>query len=314
MSNESLFTVEPDESGTRLDLYLVARLLGPSRSVIRRWILGGHVTVDGKTQKPGYSISAGETIRVVPQTPPPLELLPEAIPLEILFEDDALIVINKPAGLVVHPGAGNRTGTLANALLHHFKHVSKQDSIRPGIVHRLDKDTSGIMVIAKTESAHNALAQQFKERRVSKEYLALLIGHISPRDGVIDAQIGRHPRSRIRFSTRTRKPRQAVTRYAVSRYLQDFSYVTVFPETGRTHQIRVHFQHVGHPIVGDETYGRKAHQRIQNPEVRRMVAQLKRHFLHAGALAFQHPVTGEKREFRAALPGELARFLTALGE
>jgi len=314
VNHESLFTVEPDESGTRLDVYLVARLHGPSRSIIRRWILEGHVTVDGKTRKPGYSVSAGETIRVIPQASPPLELLPEAIPLEILFEDRDLIVINKPAGLVVHPGAGNRTGTLANALLYYFKEVSKQDSIRPGIVHRLDKDTSGVMVIAKTESVHEALAKQFKERRVSKEYLALLIGHISPRKGVIDAPIGRHPRSRIRFSTRTRKPRQAVTRYVVTRYLQEFSYVTVFPETGRTHQIRVHFQHVGHPIVGDETYGRKAHQRIQDLEVRRMVAQLDRHFLHASALAFEHPVTGEKCEFRSPLPAELARFLTALGE
>lgn len=314
MSNPSNFTVQPDDAGTRLDLYLVARLGGISRSAIRRWIVGGNVTVDGKLRKPGYSLSTGEKIYVIPQSPLRVELLPEEIPLEIIFEDDFLIVVNKPAGLVVHPGAGNRTGTLANALVHHFGWVDEKDSTRPGIVHRLDKNTSGVMVVAKSETVHNELSLQFKQRVVGKAYLSLLIGHISPPEGTIDAPIGRHPRSRTRFSTRTRKPRQAVTRYTVLRYFQEFSYVKAFPETGRTHQIRVHFQHKGYPIAGDETYGRKAHQTIRDPEARRLIAGLGRHFLHAGSLRFRHPITGEQKKFRAPLPAELARLLTALGE
>jgi 23S rRNA pseudouridine1911/1915/1917 synthase len=239
-------------------------------------------------------------------------MVPEAIPLKIIHEDGTLVVVDKPAGLVVHPGTGNRQGTLANALLHHFQSISRSETIRPGIVHRLDKATSGLMVVAKNDQAHDFLARQFKDRQVEKHYLALVYGCLKERAGVIDVSLGRDPFVRTKMSTRSRRARKALTRYETIRVYRDFTYVRVYPQTGRTHQIRVHFQHLGHPVVGDETYGGKAIQRVKDPDLIAPIRSLKRYFLHAEFLAFVHPDSGEKVSFEIPLPDELAELLRAL--
>jgi 23S rRNA pseudouridine1911/1915/1917 synthase len=249
---------------------------------------------------------------IVPPPPEPVRLVPEAIPFKIVYEDSTLVVVDKPAGLVVHPGTGNRQGTLANALLHHFQSISRSETIRPGIVHRLDKATSGLMVVAKNDQAHDFLARQFKAREVKKRYLALVYGGLKKAAGVIDVSLGRDPFARTKISTRSRHLRKALTRYETIRDYRDFTYVRIFPQTGRTHQIRVHFQHLGHPVVGDETYGGKAIQRIRDPDVVESIQALKRYFLHADSLTFTHPDTGEKVSFKIELPKELAELILAL--
>jgi 23S rRNA pseudouridine1911/1915/1917 synthase len=232
--------------------------------------------------------------------------------LKIVHEDETLVVVDKPAGLVVHPGTGNRQGTLANALLHHFQSISRSETIRPGIVHRLDKATSGLMVVAKNDQAHEILAHQFKDRQVEKRYLALVYGCVKEAEGIIDVSLGRDPFVRTKISTRSRRSRKALTRYQTIRNYRDFSYLRIYPHTGRTHQIRVHFQHLGHPVVGDETYGGKAIQRVQDPDLVESIQTLNRYFLHADSLAFVHPDTGERVSFEIPLPDALAELLRAL--
>jgi len=249
---------------------------------------------------------------IVPPPPEPVRMVPEAIPLKIVYEDGTLVVVDKPAGLVVHPGTGNRQGTLANALLYHFQSISRSDTIRPGIVHRLDKATSGLMVVAKNDQAHEFLARQFKARQVEKRYLALVYGCLKKARGVIDVSLGRDPFVRTKISTRSRRARKALTRYETIRDYRDFTYLRIFPHTGRTHQIRVHFQYLGHPVVGDETYGGKAIQRVKDPDLIEPIQALNRYFLHAYSLAFVHPDRGEKVGFEIPLPDELAELLRAL--
>ena len=247
------------EAGKRLDVFLSHQLCEVSRSTIQRWIEAGHVTVDGEPSRAKYRLKEADEILVVPtpsEAPP--ELIPEAIPLKTLHEDETLVVVDKRAGMVVHPGAGNWQGTLANALLYHFRQISRVDTVRPGIVHRLDKLTSGILVVAKNERAHDFLAQQFKRREVEKRYLVLVYGQLKEREGTIDVALGRHPHSRTRISTGSRRARRAVTHYRVIRRYSDFSYIQVMPLTGRTHQIRVHFQHLGNPwLAMTPTGGRR---------------------------------------------------------
>ena len=303
--------VAPEETPERLDVYLSKRLQGPSRSAIQGWIRNGAVLVDGADSKPGYQVRAGETVTVCPPAPEPSDLAPEPLALAIAYEDEWLAVIDKPAGLVVHPGAGVRRGTLANALLYHFK-LRAEGCIRPGIVHRLDRNTSGLLVVAKDERTHDALAKQFQRREVEKRYTALVYGRLSPKQGTIDVPLGRDPSSRTRISTRSRRPRQAVTDYAVTREYGRFSLLDVTLHTGRTHQIRVHLQHIKHPVVGDTTYGGDPRAFLQQSVLIRDIQALRRHFLHAGRLAFLHPALERRMTFESPLPPELAQFLERL--
>ena len=313
MSESRVVTVSAEEAHQRLDLFLSQKLEQFSRSALQRWIESGHVTVQGERCKPNYQVKAGEEIQIAPPPQEPLELVPEPIPLKIVYEDRVLVVVDKPAGMVVHPGAGNRQGTLANALVHHFQVISQVDTIRPGIVHRLDKFTSGLIVVAKNDRTHEFLADQFKAREVEKRYLALVHGRIKEKEGTVDVPLGRDPRARTRMSTRGQRSRSALTRYQVIRYFPETTYVQVSPLTGRTHQIRVHFQHLGHPVVGDETYGKKASRNLKDPGQAQAVRKLARHFLHATFLAFLHPDTQERVFFESSLPEELAQLLSALG-
>jgi 23S rRNA pseudouridine1911/1915/1917 synthase len=306
------FRVAAEEARRRLDLYLLGHFPGRSRSRIQEWIRAGCVTVEGRQEKAGYLVRPGDLISVTPPEPQSLDLIPEAIPVPVVYEDDSLIVVDKPAGLVVHPGAGNRQGTLANALLHHFQNLSRQATIRPGIVHRLDKQTSGLLVVAKDEETHERLARQFKLREVRKEYLALVHGRVKNQRGSIEVAIGRDQRLRTRISTRSRKLRPAGTEYEVIRLFREFSYLRVNIRTGRTHQIRVHLQHIGHPVVGDETYAGGAHRNVRDPQTRKQVQALGRHFLHAAVLAFRHPEDGRRLEFESPLPTSLAVLLSNL--
>lgn len=308
------FLIREEAAGQRLDSFLAAQFGDVSRSQIRRWILSEKVWVEGRPRKPGYSLSFGQTVSVEPMPPSPTKLVPEDLPIEIIHEDDSVIVVNKPAGMVVHPGAGNWKGTLANALAYHFQGIGGKEATRPGIVHRLDKGTSGVLIIAKNEQVHDYLARQFQLRTVEKSYLALLFGRLEPSEGLIDLPIGRDLRYRTKISPRTRKPREAKTRYRVIEYLPGFSCVHAYPQTGRTHQIRVHFHHVGHPVVGDQTYSRKSYLRLLEPGKVKAVKELKRLFLHASELTILHPETEALVTYKAPLPAELAVLLATLGE
>jgi 23S rRNA pseudouridine1911/1915/1917 synthase len=306
------FEVAAEDARQRLDLYLAQRFPEKSRSRIQEWIRAERVTVGGGKEKAGYLVRPGDVIAVSPPPPEPLDLIPEAISIRIPYEDDFLIVVDKPAGLVVHPGAGNRRGTLVNALLYHFQNLSRHATVRPGIVHRLDKQTSGLLVVAKDERTHDRLAQQFKLREVKKEYLALVHGRMKSKEGRIEVAIGRDQWLRTRVSTRSRKLRPASTHYQVIRLFRQFSYLRVNIKTGRTHQIRVHLQHIGHPVVGDETYAGNTFRNVKDPVVRKQVEGLGRQFLHAAVLGFKHPEDGRQLEFESPLPPELAVLLSNL--
>lgn len=303
----------PDQE--RLDRFLAGQVPDLSRSAAQRLIDEGRVTVNGEPARSSYKVRAGDQVVVLlPGDDGVQELRPEAIPLHVVYEDDALLVVDKPAGMVVHPAPGHTGGTLANALLAHSPALAGLDlpssEQRPGIVHRLDRDTSGLILLAKTEKVQRALQQQFKDRRVDKAYLALVHGHLQPAWGRIEAPIGRDPQHRQRMAVLP-GGREAVTEYHV---LEQFAWQTgpaagmyslvkAEPRTGRTHQIRVHLASVGHAVVGDPVYGR-----------RRTHLPLERQFLHAGHLGFQHPVTGQRLELDTPLPADLAGVLELLRE
>jgi 23S rRNA pseudouridine1911/1915/1917 synthase len=291
-----------DHEGLRLDRVLASEIPGYSRSQIQRLIEDGHVALPRvKTVKANTAVREGDEITVALPAPVAATPAAEAIPLDILFQDDAIIVINKPPGMVVHPGAGHASGTLVNALLHHVTDLSGiGGELRPGIVHRLDKGTSGVMVIAKHDAAHHELARQFHDREVEKAYVALVWGVVQQRKR-IDIPIGRDPVHREKISTRARRARSAVTRVTWARHVPGLSLLRIAIQTGRTHQIRVHLNAIGHPIVGDALYG-GAQRRVSNEL--RAVRRLTRPFLHAERLAFTHPTTGERLEFTAPLPPE----------
>lgn len=313
MPETRFLEVEAAEAGQRLDVFLTRRLEETSRTAVQRWIESGKVTVNEATERAKYSVRPGDRIRVEIPPPEPVELIPEPIPIQIVYEDDLLVVVDKRAGMVVHPGAGNRSGTLAHALLYHFQEISRQETIRPGIVHRLDKDTSGLLVVAKNDRVHHFLARQFKSRKVEKHYLALVYGRVERRKGTIDVAIGRDPWLRTKVSPRSRVARPALTQYELIRTVgEQFSYLRVILHTGRTHQIRVHFQHIGHPVVGDETYGARPKQAIKDTAKLQAIEDLGRHFLHAAFLSFVHPATKERVTFESPLPSELAKLLALL--
>jgi len=309
------FTVGENEGGIRLDLYLAARNLSLSRSQIKRAIDHGQISVNDTDAKPGYHIRGGDRVRITIEPPRPCGLEPEEIPLTVVFEDEFLVVVNKPAGMVVHPGAGNPGGTLVNALLAHCDDLSGIGGyVRPGIVHRLDKDTSGLIVVAKTDSIHRFLADQFKERRVTKIYQAIVHGVMRRDEGVINAAIGRHPVDRKKMSTASRKGKTALTRWIVRERFNGATCIDASIETGRTHQIRVHLSAIGHPLVGDSEYGgaKKRISAIADQKVRAALSAAGRQALHAGYLSFYHPHYGTVVEFSAPLPADMRSVLEQL--
>ncbi|RME41378.1 MAG: RluA family pseudouridine synthase [Deltaproteobacteria bacterium] len=303
-------------SPERLDRFLADSLSDFSRAQIRNLIDEGLIQVDGSRVKAGHKLKGGEVILVCPPEPEPAVAEPEAIPLDILYEDSDIIVINKPAGMVVHPAPGHMSGTLVNALLHHCDDLAGiGGELRPGIVHRLDKDTSGVMVATKNDRAHQALAEQFKAHSIRRRYLALVHGHVQNDHGVVDKPIGRHPVDRKRMSSHARHGRRAVTRWQVLRRFDrdKLTLVELALETGRTHQIRVHFSEMNLPLVGDPVYGQPRRARaIGDPGLRRLVEGLGRQALHARLLAFRHPVSGRQLTFTSPLPEDFGRILDYL--
>lgn len=280
-----------DAEGIRLDRYL--KLDDISRSQIQKLINNEKVKVNNEYVKTGYIVQIGDIIEVEIPEPENLDVVAENIPLDIVYEDDDLIVVNKPQGMVVHPAAGNYTGTLVNALLHHCdgKLSGINGVIRPGIVHRIDKDTSGLLVVAKTNKAHLSLAEQIKEKSVTREYVCVVSGLVSQNKGIIDAPIGRHQTERKMMTVTSSNSRNAVTHFEVNERFYNTTYLTCRLETGRTHQIRVHMKYIGHPVLGDPLYGAKRNH-----------YSLKGQALHARTLGFIHPTSGQYMEFSAEIP------------
>ena len=286
------------EAGRRLDHFLQERLPEYSRSRIQSWIKENRVLVNGAGAKASLLLRGGERIVVTPGALPPLKAVPEDLPVEVLYEDAAVIAVNKPAGLVVHAGAGRHAGTLVNRLVHRFGSLSELGGeLRPGIVHRLDKDTSGVLLVARTDAAHRALAAQFADRTVEKVYLALVHGNVRADSGRITKPIARDPVRRTRMTARLGSGRESLTEYRVRRRFEKFTFLEVRIGTGRTHQIRVHLASIGHPVAGDRVYGAPPAERL---------------FLHAWRIGFDSPATGERVRVEAPLPPELGRWLAGL--
>ena len=306
------FRIDSHEAGLRLDGYLASQIEGWSRARLQRLIESDDVLVNGKPAKPSYKLRENDELEVELVAPATASFIPEPIPIEIVYEDETLIVVNKPAGLVVHPAAGIQSGTLANALAYHFQQLPDSGhGLRPGIVHRLDRDTSGLLVVAKTEAALEHLSDQFRDRTVFKSYAALVHGRVNTDSGRIDQPLARDAANRTRMAV-VRGGRSALSLYRVRQRFDRFTLLDVELKTGRTHQIRVHLAWLKHPVVGDETYGAGRDNTIQNAQLRARVRNLERHFLHAEKLAFTHPQTGKRVEFSSSLPAELAELLTVL--
>ena len=311
--SEYQFQVSQQDAGSRLDLFLSRMDLELSRNQVQRLIENGHIRVNGDPQKASYRLRSGERISLFLPPPPPDELSPEPLPLNIIFEDEHLIAVNKPPGLVVHPAAGHRHSTLVHGLLHHCGHLADLGGpFRPGIVHRLDKDTSGILVVAKNNLAYRHLSRQFKGHRIYKEYSTLVYGRPRQPSGQFTDPIRRHPRDRKKMGILA-GGREAHTTWWLERLFGDVSLVKVVIKTGRTHQIRVHFAHGNHPVVGDATYGGKKRVRsVQNPLVRARLKQVKRQMLHARRLVFKHPATEGELDLSTPLPEDFASLLDFL--
>lgn len=319
--NESLtFKAASNDANTRLDAFLASQIQDWSRSRLQKLIEDGDALVNGKTSKSSYKLREGDEIEVELIRPDYETFTPENIPLNIIHEDDAVIVINKPAGMIVHPGAGVTGGTLANAVAYHFgledtkiQNPKSKIQNRPGIVHRLDKDTSGLIVVAKSETAHENLSEQFRDRKVYKSYTALVHGVVKAVKGKIEEPIARDPRNRTRMGV-VRGGRPALSIYKVKRSFERFTLLDVEIKTGRTHQIRVHLSFINHPVVGDETYNGGRDKTVADVKVRAAISKLGRVFLHAEQLGFYHPITNEWMKFSAPLPDELNQFLTLLSD
>ena len=310
------YQVQLSEVGQRLDAYLAEHLPACSRSRAAWLIRQGLIRVDGQPSKPSYKVKSEEQIRAHLPEPEPSELVPEPIAFEIVFEDRDLIVINKPAGMVVHPAAGHSTGTLVHGILHHCSDLEGIGSEkRPGIVHRLDKDTSGLLVVAKNQQAHTVLSRQFKERTIRKHYLALVYGSISGESGKIDLAIARHPVDRKRMSTDASGGRKALTLWTAKQRFPGVTLLEIDLKTGRTHQIRVHCQAMGFPIVGDPVYGRKGvMKQIAGSDFRlyQVLKKARRQMLHAFRLVLRHPVDGRELSFTGAIPADMVEILEEL--
>lgn len=297
------YQVAPEQQGTRLDKFLNARRPDLSRSFLQTLIADGNICVNDAPRKANYAVKPGDTITLEIPPATPTQAQPENIPLDILYEDDDLIVINKAAGMVVHPAAGHATGTLVNAVLGHDPEIVTGNQERPGIVHRLDRDTSGVLLIARNDAALHALQRQFAAREIHKTYLALVNGVVTTPQGMIDAPLARDPRDRKKMAiVNSVHARQAVTVFHVLGRTDKYTLLRVEPETGRTHQIRVHLAFLKHPVVGDEIYGKKKND-----------LGLTHQFLHAWRIAFQHPISGAEMTFTAPLPSNLQSALARIG-
>jgi len=293
---------QPEHEGERLDKHVAG--LAPddiSRSQVQSWIRSGLVKVNGKPEKPGYRVAAGDIVELTVPEIGEAEIEPEPIPLDVVYEDGDVIVVNKPRGMVVHPAPGHSSGTLVNALMHHCRDLSGiNGELRPGIVHRLDKDTSGLLMAAKNDRAHQSLTEQLKKRSVERRYLAIAHGVLPHDEGTVDAPIGRDPKDRKRFCVNTKTGKTAVTHFRVLERAGGCTILELRLETGRTHQIRVHMQFIGHPLVGDPVYGRSKGVTMNGQA------------LHAATLGFDHPSTGERLRFEAPLPDDMKRLLELL--
>jgi 23S rRNA pseudouridine1911/1915/1917 synthase len=297
-----IFTIEEQNIGARLDAFLSERVEGQSRSYIQKLIEQELVLVNGKSSKSNYKLRSNDSVEIRIPDPVPLEVKAEDISLNIVYEDEDLIVINKPQGMVVHPAHGNYSGTIVNALLSHCDNLSGINGVmRPGIVHRIDKDTSGIIVIAKNNEAHVSLSEQLKEHSITRKYNALVEGRIKNEAGIIETLIGRNPKERKEMAVVSRNGKRAVTHFKVLEVFDSFTFIEAQLETGRTHQIRVHMAHIGHPVVGDPVYGYKKQRFETNGQL-----------LHARVLGFVHPRTGEYVEFEAPLPDYFEKILDKL--
>lgn len=321
-TNENIlsFTAGAADAGKRLDAFLAGKIENWSRSRLQRLIDDGDALVNGEQVKSSCKVRSGDEIEIELTELPVARFEPENIPLNIVYEDEWLAVINKPAGMVVHPGAGVTNGTLANAIAYHFNLEQAASTAgggnqppenRVGIVHRLDKDTSGLIVVAKNTEARDALSEQFRSREVFKSYLALVHGEIEENSGTIDAPIAREKHNRTKMSVRAHG-RNALSLWRARRRFEKFTLLAVEIKTGRTHQIRVHLAYINHPVVGDETYNSGRDKTVRDLEIRRAIADLNRFFLHAEKLSFTHPRTREKMNFTAPLAPELSAFLEIL--
>jgi 23S rRNA pseudouridine1911/1915/1917 synthase len=300
-----VLTTDSVDTGKRLDAFLHERLPEFSRSRLQSWIKEGRVLLDGKGARASYIVRGGEDVSVTPADLSPLKAEPEKLPLKVLYEDADVVVVDKPAGMVVHAGAGHARGTLVNALLHHFGSLSSVNGdLRPGIVHRLDRDTSGVLVVARTDRAHQALAAQFQDRQVEKIYLALVHGRMKQPQGRVTTEIARDPVRRTRMTARSGPGRNALTEYRVIEAWPHFSFLEVKIRTGRTHQIRVHLSSIGHPVVGDRVYGA--------PAAVTGLPALGRFFLHAHRLSFTSPSKKELLCIESPLPPELSTFIDSI--
>lgn len=287
-------------SGERVDRFLTDMCTDLSRTRIKRLIVDGEVEVDGRSTNPGFRLRAGQSVAIRVPEPIPSHMMPQSIPISVLYEDEHMLVVDKPAGMPVHPGVGHPDSTLLNAVLGLDSTIGSIDrKLRPSLAHRLDKDTSGLVLVARSDQSHERLAAQFKDRSIQKGYLALVAGHPDPADAIIDAPVGRDPDDRKKMAI-VDDGRPASTLYRTLTNYRDCSFIDVRPKTGRTHQIRVHFASIGHPIVGDETYGRADNR-------------LDRQFLHAAYLEFEHPATGVRHEIESPLPQDLQALLDDLG-
>lgn len=311
LSIKRQLTVPLEFAGRRLDQTLTELLGEHSRTRIKEWIETGQVRVNGEKLRPKEKVVGGENVEVDAAIPDAVEVAPEAIELDIVHKDDHVLVINKPVGLVVHPGAGNAAGTLQNALLHFDVRLAQLP--RAGIVHRLDKDTTGLMVVARTLEAHMALVRAIEAREVEREYEAVCVGVLIG-GGAVDAPIGRHPVDRLRMAVRE-DGREAITHYRVVQRFRGHTHVRLKLETGRTHQIRVHMAHIKHPLVGDKAYGgRLLLPKGASPALIETLRSFRRQALHAARLAFEHPITGERIEAEAPTPADLRALLIALAD
>jgi 23S rRNA pseudouridine1911/1915/1917 synthase len=313
-SERDTFAVSEEAAGQRLDRFLAVHLSDMSRTHVQALIDDARVLVDGFAKKSSHRLEAGETVTVNIPAPPLPGVQAENIPLDIIYEDADVAVVDKPAGMIVHPGAGADSGTLVAALLHRFGQGQGLSTVggplRPGIVHRIDKGTSGVLLIARTDMAHLKLIEDFRERRVEKKYLALLHGKLKGESGVVELPIARDLRRRSRMTARRREGREARTDWRLRMQLGNFSFIEAGLHTGRTHQIRVHFSALGCPVVGDTVYGAPRQERIGTE----LLPPLERNFLHAARIAFVHPRSGKRIECRAPLPADLAAYLRGLGQ
>jgi len=310
------FTVGSHEAGLRLDIYLSRKEVGLSRSQIKKSVSDGSVLVNLKNTRVSYRLKCGDVVHIHIREPIVYHALPQDIPLNILYEDPYILIVDKPAGMVVHPAAGNYQGTLVNAILYHCKDLSGIGGVlRPGIVHRLDKDTSGLLVVAKSDEAHQDLSKQFNQHTVRKRYKALVYGNPQNDEGVINAPVGRHSVDRKKMSTKSKRGKEALTRWRVYERFGVATLLNVDIVTGRTHQIRVHLTASGYPVVGDCVYGNpKRANTIHNTLLRSRLKAMRRQALHAGEICFTHPVTHQEMIFSSPLPDDIAQLCNFLKE